>query len=124
MLCALSGDLKNRTEYNFKHRERSAMYSFKPISERIQKMHDRIRDRIIEIDDERAKIVTESYKRTENVPWMIRIPMATYDVCANKTVLVEDDDIFVGNQASKFCASRSEERRVGKECRSRWSPYH
>src|ERR1035437_5284014 len=23
-----------------------------------------------------------------------------------------------------WCASRSEERRVGKECRSRWSPYH
>ena len=23
-----------------------------------------------------------------------------------------------------FGASRSEERRVGKECRSRWSPYH
>src|ERR1043166_2307475 len=22
------------------------------------------------------------------------------------------------------CGSRSEERRVGKECRSRWSPYH
>src|ERR1043166_4952447 len=22
------------------------------------------------------------------------------------------------------CAMRSEERRVGKECRSRWSPYH
>ena len=24
----------------------------------------------------------------------------------------------------KRAASRSEERRVGKECRSRWSPYH
>ena len=23
-----------------------------------------------------------------------------------------------------LCAERSEERRVGKECRSRWSPYH
>ena len=23
-----------------------------------------------------------------------------------------------------YIASRSEERRVGKECRSRWSPYH
>ena len=22
------------------------------------------------------------------------------------------------------CGTRSEERRVGKECRSRWSPYH
>src|SRR2546430_3395324 len=25
---------------------------------------------------------------------------------------------------SKPCPRRSEERRVGKECRSRWSPYH
>ena len=24
----------------------------------------------------------------------------------------------------ELCAERSEERRVGKECRSRWSPYH
>ena len=24
----------------------------------------------------------------------------------------------------KIAVSRSEERRVGKECRSRWSPYH
>src|SRR2546430_12443853 len=23
-----------------------------------------------------------------------------------------------------ICSGRSEERRVGKECRSRWSPYH
>ena len=23
-----------------------------------------------------------------------------------------------------YCTGRSEERRVGKECRSRWSPYH
>ena len=23
-----------------------------------------------------------------------------------------------------ICSYRSEERRVGKECRSRWSPYH
>src|SRR2546422_1486946 len=39
--------------------------------------------------------------------------------------------LFVGN-ALGFCSGlaglallvRSEERRVGKECRSRWSPYH
>ena len=28
------------------------------------------------------------------------------------------------NTMSLFQSSRSEERRVGKECRSRWSPYH
>ena len=30
----------------------------------------------------------------------------------------------VGRQVEKLLAYRSEERRVGKECRSRWSPYH
>ena len=30
----------------------------------------------------------------------------------------KDDDKKVGGM------ERSEERRVGKECRSRWSPYH
>ena len=33
-------------------------------------------------------------------------------------VILEDDKIKVRN------VRRSEERRVGKECRSRWSPYH
>ena len=32
-------------------------------------------------------------------------------------------DTSVGSQVSEW-EERSEERRVGKECRSRWSPYH
>ena len=43
-----------------------------------------------------------------------------------------DDDRFPlsfitegqGSRGIKDVATRSEERRVGKECRSRWSPYH
>ena len=31
-------------------------------------------------------------------------------------------DFVISNCANSLC--RSEERRVGKECRSRWSPYH
>lgn len=83
----------------------SIVYDFRPVTARIKRQHERIRSRIIEIDDERARIVTDSYQRNENVPWQIKIPLATYDVCTKKTLLVEDDDIFVGNQASKYCAS-------------------
>ena len=32
--------------------------------------------------------------------------------------------VFAINNALKPLDERSEERRVGKECRSRWSPYH
>src|SRR5258706_14936431 len=31
---------------------------------------------------------------------------------------------FDANHSTVLVALRSEERRVGKECRSRWSPYH
>ena len=40
-------------------------------------------------------------------------------VAYNRTVSKVDDFL---NGAAKH--RRSEERRVGKECRSRWSPYH
>src|SRR3712207_9110464 len=32
--------------------------------------------------------------------------------------------VMVGGREEVFERCRSEERRVGKECRSRWSPYH
>ena len=34
------------------------------------------------------------------------------------------DDLLVNDIIEEFTLLRSEERRVGKECRSRWSPYH
>ena len=32
--------------------------------------------------------------------------------------------VSVYDENGKIATGRSEERRVGKECRSRWSPYH
>ena len=40
------------------------------------------------------------------------------------TVLNYQDDVHSRAEFSQFYSLRSEERRVGKECRSRWSPYH
>ena len=40
---------------------------------------------------------------------------------------IDPDDrgaLDIPEQADRLAAIRSEERRVGKECRSRWSPYH
>ena len=36
--------------------------------------------------------------------------------------IMTDDDVLIDNLPD--VRDRSEERRVGKECRSRWSPYH
>ena len=36
----------------------------------------------------------------------------------------EKDYLLAAAQQEQIEITRSEERRVGKECRSRWSPYH
>ena len=61
------------------------------------------------------------------------------EVCYSSGVTIEPDNsgegvsgstktyahvVTVGNLTTAVSLSRSEERRVGKECRSRWSPYH
>ena len=38
-----------------------------------------------------------------------------------KLLVLDVDGTLLNNQKE---INRSEERRVGKECRSRWSPYH
>src|SRR5256885_3467847 len=38
-------------------------------------------------------------------------------------IMLEDADRLLGT-VEQILKARSEERRVGKECRSRWSPYH
>ena len=47
---------------------------------------------------------------------------------AGHTALTADIDpqkaIYEADVADRASMQRSEERRVGKECRSRWSPYH
>ena len=46
----------------------------------------------------------------------------------NAKILIADDESDIVSMLGSFFESkgfrRSEERRVGKECRSRWSPYH
>ena len=44
------------------------------------------------------------------------------EAVAGKRVVMIDDSIVRGTTSDRIV--RSEERRVGKECRSRWSPYH
>ena len=43
---------------------------------------------------------------------------------AENGVRAREMDTANNNTREKVLSIRSEERRVGKECRSRWSPYH
>src|SRR5260221_1534153 len=44
--------------------------------------------------------------------------------CVARAVTLGDRQVIDVNDLPPAIRTRSEERRVGKECRSRWSPYH
>ena len=44
--------------------------------------------------------------------------------CGYNTIQTYDEQVNAAESQIKVQLQRSEERRVGKECRSRWSPYH
>src|SRR5260221_2182328 len=71
--------------------------------------------------------------------WPVHFERTAIDVCgaqhvaqayagpqrvAHRPVGPLDSGDARGEQAAAIARARSEERRVGKECRSRWSPYH
>ena len=53
----------------------------------------------------------------------IKTLVAMLFLSAGATTVVAQDATNC-NSNSSISHERSEERRVGKECRSRWSPYH
>ena len=67
-------------------------------------------------------------KRVSVVPMrgMVLFPHMTLNFDAAREMSIKALESAAENDSIVFLAAqkRSEERRVGKECRSRWSPYH
>ena len=81
------------------------MRESRQMTDRIARMRELIRDRVIAIDAERALNITESYRKNLTVPPAIKRPLATYDVCSKMTCRVEDFELIVGNFGTSFLGS-------------------
>ena len=57
----------------------------------------------------------------EHGNWITGIPVIDKFLVGDQSLLPSD---LKNNKGHNVFYCRSEERRVGKECRSRWSPYH
>ena len=63
--------------------------------------------------------IKEEYKVREMAGEHIVVMQGRYGVDMTKVIALNETSLWLWNRLQ-----RSEERRVGKECRSRWSPYH
>src|SRR5574337_2177631 len=70
-----------------------------------------------------ARTVSSSLKPIDVVPFQVLLQTGTTDLPTALARLIPSLN-FPRPAAADTADTRSEERRVGKECRSRWSPYH
>src|ERR1051326_4442547 len=60
----------------------------------------------------------------ENKVWVLGAPLYMSEDGGRTFTQSRGEGIHSDHHAMWIDPARSEERRVGKECRSRWSPYH
>ena len=80
------------------------------VTHRTQQLWDNVKD-LMQMERDRGILDVD-----ERLPTGITAHPAGY--------IAQELEQIVGLQTDKPLKRRSEERRVGKECRSRWSPYH
>lgn len=67
---------------------------------RVQKARERVLECKPSIDLERAKIVTESFMKTEDAPVVMRHAKAFREQCQRKAVFIQDGELIVGSPGS------------------------
>jgi pyruvate formate-lyase/glycerol dehydratase family glycyl radical enzyme len=68
---------------------------------RVEKLKGRLDVREYPICIEKARLIVESYERTEGEPQIVRRAKATAHYLDHKTIFIEDDELIVGNVACK-----------------------
>lgn len=71
------------------------------MSKRTERLRERLFDQAPGICSERCRIFTDSMKRSEGRPIILRRAEAFYEVLDRMSIYVNDDELIVGNQASQ-----------------------
>ena len=78
--------------------------------------------------DDLTKLLNTSYwakdKKKETVKKTVENSLCYFAYDTDKNKLIGFARAITDYTTNYYILCRSEERRVGKECRSRWSPYH
>lgn len=69
--------------------------------ERTKKLNDAMRGVKPAICIERAKLITESYKQTEGMPYIIRRAEGLKYLLEHMSIFIDDEELIVGNHGSK-----------------------
>ena len=71
------------------------------MNERVRKLRETVGPGEYHICTEKCRLITESFKKTERQPEILRNAAAFAHVLDHITIFIEDNELIVGNTASK-----------------------
>lgn len=74
-------------------------------SKELEYLQEKMNNRIPVICPERAEIITESFKKTEGEPVVIRRAKALDEILSKMSIYIEEGMLIIGNQASSNFAA-------------------
>ena len=81
------------------------MYSFSPMTARVERMRDRYRNTVPYVDTARYRIVTEFYMQHRELGGILKRAMNFRNLCEKLPVIIRDDDMVVGTYVKTYRAS-------------------
>ena len=83
------------------------MYQFKPVTDRIERMRARVRDRLIVADPVKARLAMEAKIKYSNYPPVIQKAMEEYYIISKMPIDIVEDEYFAGDVGNKGWGSAS-----------------
>ena len=77
------------------------MYQFKPVNERVARLRDKVRDRLIIGDAEKSRIKAQAQAKFKDYPPMVQKPAETLYLIQNMPIDIQEDEFFVGDMGHK-----------------------
>lgn len=77
------------------------MYTFRPITERIKRMRDKVRDRVIVADAVKARLRQEAKRKYRNFPPMLERAYVTHYIISRMPIDIREDEYFAGDMGNK-----------------------
>ncbi len=77
------------------------MYQFRPVTERIARLRDKVRDRVIIADVGKSRIKAQAQAKYKDFPPVVRRPAEALYVIENMPIDIVEDEYFVGDVGNK-----------------------
>jgi formate C-acetyltransferase len=81
------------------------MYEFIKVEDRVRRYRERIRDRVIVADSEKAVLRAEAVEKYKDIIPLIKRPLIMKYLCENTSIEIFEDDYFAGTKSVHFAGS-------------------